>query len=177
MLQNLLPAMRKKEIRIEYYIRLSIVLLVFVNVVVLIGVVALFPSYMYVKSETEAVKEEYERYQAEVSANKELVEELVRHSYITTTLQEVLDEERFTDILNEVLLKRPEGVTVVGFSYSRTAHTMTLHGIAATRDLVAPFAQDLEESERFSSVPVPIADLAKNTDLPFQLQMTMSGYE
>ncbi len=174
MFQNLLSKNRKKELTVEYALRVLNMTLFFFILGIGVGVIALFPSYIHVKGEIEQKEREYSDRQTEVEANKKLSEELEYHQYMTYVLKDMLEQKKFTNIFKEVTDLRPERVTIIGFSYNRKENRMTLEGVAKTRDLVAPFARTLEESEYFELVPIPISDLAKNTDLPFTLDMQMA---
>jgi len=173
MFQNLLSKERKKELAVEYKLRTVNVMLYFFALGIVVGMVALFPSYMHVKGEMEQKEKEYSDRQAEVEANKKLSEELEEYSYRSYVLKNALEQRLFSDVLHDVVERRPEGVTLVGFSYDQKEDVVTLKGIASTREIVMPFVLSLEQSEYFESVSRPFADLEKDVDLPFTLTMRM----
>lgn len=135
------------------------------------GAVALFPSYVDVTSSLSTVEEELEKKKEEAEKNKELIDETVKGAYVINVLGKDYKSEKLTDYIKEISNKRPEGISIVGFSYNRDLNQLTLEGIAETRDMVAPFARTLETCEFFESVPVPIADLAGKENLEFRLNI------
>lgn len=170
MLQNLLTAHQKKMLKREYLIRLTIVITLLITSTFLFGIVALFPLYLDLSLEMTAKEKEIALHDEYVKENNELNKKVRETSLQMHTLQENLEREKFTTLIKETLETRPEGVTVVGYSYDRVERSFVLEGVASTRDLVSPYARSIESSPRFKEVPIPIADLARNINLEFRLR-------
>lgn len=169
MLQNLLSKKDKKKLKQEYFIRFSVVSALLVSGALGVGVVALIPSYVKVFEELSSQKKELAFRQESARDDKALNTEVSQSAATLTLLERELGGESITGLIDETLFRRPSGITVVGYSYDMEKRTLTLQGVASTRDLVAPYARSLEESELFEEVPVPFSDLAKNTNLEFML--------
>jgi hypothetical protein len=176
MLHNLLPLERKKEIKREYFIRLATVATILFSVVFLAGSIFLLPSYMEVKSALHAKKGEFEKRHKETEENVDLQNQIENTLYSITVLEDDLEKVRLTEYINTIFEKKPEGITVIGFSYNKAQKSISLQSISRTRDLVAPFARTLEASEYFSTVPVPISDLVGKTDLDFVLNIGINEF-
>lgn len=159
--------------RFEYYTRLTIVGTLLLSCSLGIGVIALLPSYIDVLMELDTQMKEIEARQENVENNKALNMEVSETAALIELLHREQTREKTADFIDEVLYARPEGVTVVGYTYDRTKRSISINGIATSRDLVVSYAKKLEEKARFSSVPVPIADLAKNKNLTFRLQVKL----
>jgi hypothetical protein len=169
MLHNLLPVEHKKKLKQEYLLRSVTVWSLLMSGAFLVGFVALVPSYVNTVWELEAVEQEYQEKLA-LAQNAENQEATIMET--TEMIQVFLHEhqqEKITFILSEILRVKPEGIYITGFSYNRGNRNVLLEAVSAKRDLVAPYARALEENEIFTTVPIPIADLAKNTDLSFRL--------
>ena len=177
MLQNLLSKYHKKRLKEEYYLRFSTVASLLLAVAVGIGVVALIPAYASVASDLRASKAEYDLRKEMERDNEQSVAEVQKTKRILELLEAEYEKEKVTATIDDVFALRPEGITIVGFTYTRSANNATLEGVAATRDLVAPFARSLESGTRYTNVPVPISDLAQNTDVVFRLDMSVAEEE
>ncbi len=174
MFHNLLPNSRKKELKQDYYFRVASVTLFALSVAVVVGIVSLIPAYANIYEQLESGKTEFESRKNDNKDNKDLIKEANKNAVVIDTLQNSLQKQKLTDLLNEVLVDVPDGINIVGFSYDRNAGTLVLEGFAKSRSLVAPYARSLEESPLFESVPVPISDLAKSSDLEFHLSIKLS---
>ncbi|HCC05530.1 TPA: hypothetical protein DEP58_04505 [Patescibacteria group bacterium] len=173
MLQNLLPKEQKKILEREYYVRLATVVAFTLAGAVIVGCVALVPAYMQVAGELRLREATYELHQKDVEDNSSLVQEVSQSSLMLTFLEEKYSQEKLTTLLDEVFKERPSGISITGFSYKRNDSVLALQGIASTRDLVVPFARALEANQYFEEAPVPISNLAKNTNLDFNLSIIL----
>lgn len=177
MLQNLLSKQAKKATTQEYYLRLVTVCMLTFSVAVIAGLAALLPAYMNVVGELKLSENEQLARQQDKQDGAELLKEIAEGKYMIAFLEKDLKKEKCTELLFEALKERPEGISITGFSYNRVEKVMTLEGVAATRDLVVPYARALEANEHFVNVPVPIANLAKNTNLDFRLSLGIASTE
>lgn len=174
MLQNLLQPEQKKELDIEYYVRLLTVTALMLTGAVIIGATALIPVYMQVIGEMSVNEEKYEMLKENIDDTKLLTDEVSRSSTMMALLEEKSSQVKLSTLLTEVLSVRPHGITITGFAFSATSKTLSILGIASTRDLVVPYAQTIETNKYFEKAPVPISNLAKNTNLDFQIAIVLA---
>lgn len=170
MLQNLLTVKKKKQLKQEYLFRLATIVALLLSASFFTGIVALVPLYFDVSLEVTAKEKEITLHDEYVKENLELNNKVENTSLQMYSLQESLTREKFSTLINETLEPKPEGITVVGFSYDRAGRSFIVEGVSATRDLVSPYARSIESNERFKEVPIPIADLARNVNLEFRLR-------
>lgn len=170
MLQNLLTVRQKKKLKREYLFRFATIATLLLSASFLTGVVALVPLYFDVSLEVTAKEKEITLHDEYIKENLELNNKVEKTSLQMHSLQESLIRERFSTLINETLEPRPDGITVVGFSYDRIGRSFIVEGVSATRDLVSPYARSIESNKRFKEVPIPIADLARNINLEFRLR-------
>ena len=173
MSQNLLSKQHKKELKAEYIFRLVTIASIVLSTSVLVGVVALLPTYIHVIDELGLYREEQSEKEQENHENKELANELDYGVYILDLLEVDLKKEKFSTLINEVLEERPNDIRIIGLTYDRNNKRATFKGIADTRDLVVPFSKKIESNPSFSEATVPISDLASNVDVVFNLRISI----
>jgi Tfp pilus assembly protein PilN len=173
MLHNLLPPLEKKAIRLEYRMRFGTVLLVLLVGSVGVGVVTLLPTYIALRAEVDTIRTSFEGSVAHATSGVAYVQEkqesIQALKHTMGIFEGLYEEEQLTQLLTNALTVRPEAIMIGGVVYDRTAHTLVLEGVSATRDALVTYARTLEETVVFGRVPVSISDLAKNTDIRFRL--------
>lgn len=174
MLQNLLPNEQKKSLEVEYYTRLVTVVVLLLAGSVMIGIFALVPGYIHIIFELQTQEKLLESQKENIEDTRSLAQELSQSSAMLTFLEKETSQEKLTTLLREVLRERPSGIVLTGFSYNRNNAKLSLQAVAATRDLVVPYTQAIEASTYFETAPVPLSDLAKNTNLEFHLNVTVA---
>ncbi len=175
MLHNLLSKKIKKRIRKEYYLRRVVIGSLLFSGTVVVGLVALIPAYVDVSSELSFYESEYEKRQGDGDNDAILLKKVSEDVFVVDTLEQEFEKEKLTKLLNEVMRLRPDGIRIVGFSYNRNGSSLTLEGVAETRGVVESYAKILEKSEYFYEVSDPVGDLAKKTNLTFNLSLTIDG--
>lgn len=176
MRHNLLPKDIKKKLRTEYYMRVLNVNLLLLSAILGLGTVALIPPYMKVTTERSALAallehETAQRAEEGTTAPEDL---LAGTKNTIVALREKLDHPLFTEIVTTTLSVRPEGIALVGLSFDRKNNAFVVEGIAATRDALVVYKDALEHVPGVHNVTSPISNLAKNTNLPFQISFTFA---
>jgi len=173
MLHNLLPKGRKDQMKIEYYTRLGTASALLTATALILGVFALIPTYLNLTSEVATLTQEVEHHSTNAEESKALAAEVRESAEVLRFLEHKLKNTRLTDILEAALEVRPEGVVITGFAYDRKTGQLTVEGVADVRELVVTYTKDLELHEMFTKVPLPVSDLARQTNVPFNLQITV----
>ncbi len=171
MLHNLLTQERKKLLRADYLARAATVAALALIVSVAIGALALVPAYFYLTEEIHAADATSDEQDTKADDTAERHATLVKSAALLTQLGGTLDEEQVTAVVSDAFAARVSGIAITGLAYDRGTHQLTLHGVAADRNALVSYTKALEQSSRFTNVPLPIADLAKNADLPFQFNV------
>lgn len=176
MRHNLLPKDMRKKLRTEYYLRALNVSLLLFSVVLALGAVALIPPYFRVTTELSGVTAllEYETAQRAEESATAPEDFLAKTKSTITALQEKLDHPPFTDIVTTTLVVRPEGIALTGLSFDRKNNAFVVEGTAATRDALVVYKDALTRVPGIGNVTSPISNLAKNTNLPFQISFTFA---
>lgn len=174
---NLLTDDGKGVVRREYRTRLIAVFLWMCTSVLLLGALALLPSYFLSAAKQEAATEELALIAspsggsagtpaAELSLAREMLLAL------SATLSDIQPSQRITDML----AVRPAGITVLQFEYTALSseETVRIQGVAANRDALIAFRKKLSEIPLVSSVELPVSNLAKSTKIEYVLTVHIS---
>lgn len=172
MQHTLIPLPDRKRLHREYVVRAATVLIFALSVSVLVGTIALFPAYVKALYYNRALQNDIsseEQLKLDDSLKK-VKAELAADSRLLTALASSTVEIRFSRILTEVISAR-ERVSITAFSVRQTDQrsvAITIKGIAPSRDDLLAFRSRLEKLMPDTTIDVPIAQLAKNVDPPFE---------
>ncbi|HEY4486402.1 MAG TPA: hypothetical protein VJB70_01545 [Candidatus Paceibacterota bacterium] len=173
---NLLPTSTRQSVRREYVSRLSIVTCIMLSCAIVIGIVALLPSFFL-----SFIKE------SELVEQKAIVDKaalLRKESDIETTAGAINkkielfnsgSEEKLlpSGIIQAATLARGE-VRLNGFFYQKTidkkrADKIIITGVATRREALIAFADELRKNVIIAEVDVPTANLIQSSDITFSI--------
>lgn len=174
---NLIPPEAEKVAKHEYILRVGGILAFLLSAVLLIFTIALVPTYVLIsaqidtsiqQTEDAGLDEEFKKADAEVVLTKAFID------HIRTKEQRVQPSVIIESITDAV----PPGISLGLFVTKQNEKTgviekIDLQGIASTRELLAQFKSAVEEASLFVKAEVPIADLARDTNLPFTMSITL----
>jgi hypothetical protein len=173
MFHNLLTKEQKKALRWEYITRLGAVFTFAIAAGVLVGIVALFPVYIDLRTDLAMLHEEAARYETESAEEVALpFDTLANTGSLVSRLDLVLEAEAVSNIITNIFELRSAGIAITAISYERDASRVAIEGTAETREALVGYVRAVREAPHFSDVTDPISDLARSTDLTFRLQFT-----
>jgi hypothetical protein len=155
----------------RYKLRLAAIHLGLLTIVFLIGTALSIPVYVLLESKLSATKleqgtpivagEKPDTIQNEVAAIKEKL------SLISKDNSEI----PLTSVIEKLLSKKTEDIIFYSISLKRNAEmgTITIGGIASTRDALVAFSKRLQGEPSFSGVNLPVGSLTKSKDVPFNI--------
>lgn len=174
---NLIPPEAEKVVKREYVFRVGGTLALLLGGVFLVLTVALIPTYVLVGAQIHASlgetngndsdAEAFERADAEVKTTKDLLRQLQKTSP-TISISDAVEEVRNLAPVSVVFK------TIVVDNASGEVDKIQVQGVAPTRDAIARFKTSLESSSIFTKAEVPIADLARDVDVPFTVTITVA---
>jgi hypothetical protein len=171
---NVLPETWKKEIRSEYSLRRWIVIACCLLFVEACCLVLLFPSWLvssYKESEEHSQIEQLARVSS--SKNIDFISVLIGSTNAKLqVLDTVLPDNRVVPVLDAVISHRSTGIRLVRFSYAvgpKQGSTVTLGGIAATRESLVAFVKSLQKDDSLKAVDLPVSNLAQDADIQFTI--------
>lgn len=176
-LTNLLPEERARSLRQLYFLRLTVVSILLLSGVAIVHGVLLLPSYLYVRAQIEERTTALATLTAALTGSEELeissrVAALTEDSAYLARLATV--PKASTAISAIIALPRP-GIRLTGFSFAPKEGeeaTMTVSGVAATREALRTFEQSLSDEPYISTADLPISAYAKERDIAFTITLT-----
>jgi hypothetical protein len=98
----------------------------------------------------------------------ELSQRAQEASKIITTTKAIIEASKYPqDILNPIFAARPEGVVLSDYKIDMETGKVTLSGIAANREALLGFKENLEKNEDFSLIQIPVSSFEAEADLEF----------
>ena len=183
---TLLPEKEAGALRLEYKIRILIVLLFFVSSAVIVGIISLIPGYVIssIKENELTSKLEELKKSKEARGIDATIVELKQGSDILRQIQQDVKESSFANaIQNTVSAKLPKAIfaSMQISSIAETNSTSTndssyevlIQGKSATRESLLEFKRNIEKNPIFSKVEFPIPDLTKTKDVAFAIKVKL----
>ncbi len=171
---NLLPKSALKIVRREYGVRILVIALLVATFNLFAFALLTLPTDFLIQSlqknissnleDAMATEKSYLALRAKVSETNSLIALLSERSDVRCTdLMSTLDEFSGNDVfISEFAFGKQDGVVV-------------LTGVANSRASLSGFRNTLESSDIFSSADLPLSNLAKDSDIPFTMTVTMSN--
>lgn len=173
---KLLTEEERQKVAHEYAMRRSIVMLGAFILVLVVGMAGLFPSYVL---SSIRYNEALERTKV-TSGDQQRNDDLSLQIWLKETnrklqlLSPVPDIDRPSNFIKKVLDQRDVGIAVTGFSLIKTKDKtmLAVNGVAANRQSLITFENNLRSSGDFAEVVSPISNLAKDKDIDFQIRFS-----
>lgn len=172
---TLLPEQQKKKLFRQYRTRLTVVFLVFLSSFFAFNIALLFPSYISLRSEKLSYENEY----ADLSKRIESKDKQGLTPVMNQVQSDVMlaDPDR-TDVyraINLILDHTTTNISLLSLNYirgSKSDSTLTIQGVARERSDLIMFSNNLKKELLFTSVDLPISNLAKQSDSKFNITLT-----
>ncbi len=171
---NLLPRPEKMAIKKEYKMRVYLVTLMFAFFITVVSLIVILPSFIlshYRAQITVPV--------AKVSTTTEESQSIANTIKLTKELTEVLKPEEAksqpTDLLDVIIKDKTAGNTITSFAYSKDDKgdvKIVIQGLAQTRQSMLAFTNAVQKEVLVDNVNLPIANLTKDTKIPFSFEVT-----
>lgn len=151
-----------------------ITILVFISIFFIINIILLFPSYISLRTEKATYKSESDALskQIEVKDKEGLT---VTMNQIQSDLSLVKpDETEIYRAINAILNQTTTQISILSLNYTRggkSPSSISIQGIAKDRASLLTFSNNLKKELLFTSVDLPVSNLAKQTDVKFNLTL------
>ncbi len=174
---NLIPKEEKTHITEEYRRRL---LVIFLLLLLCSSTAALFlslPTYVLLEAKHKTVLESLEIAKRLSLERRDVETETAvrnlndRISVVLSSLQ----KRSVVDIVSVVVSKKIEGIHIQRISYDERQNNgiILVSGVASNRERALSFVKELESSQIFSKVDLPVGSLVKERDLSFLISATL----
>lgn len=175
---NLLPENLRNRIKKEYRFRLAIVVLLFIILSQISFIIFLFPSWLisFYKEKDFMVKSD------EISKTISALDVASTTSFIRTlnekllNISDAMEYPLIIPIYNSILSVRSSSIRLGSMYYTATdsnSAVVTISGISDKRDSLVSFTESLRKIESFSSVDLPISNLAKDKNIDFTISINI----
>ena len=175
---NLITEKQKKKVRWEYQLRLISASLVLISLLGLFLLAYVIPYYISVSKKDLVVAD---KFQSVISVeNKENVGESVSR-IVNRTLDEMAVAETYSQKSDQasngfikIINSQNDNIQVSRLSFSlinKDQAQFLISGVSKNRDGLVSFVEALKSEAGFASVESPISDFAKDTNIPFTVNI------
>lgn len=176
---NFLPPEAKSAVKREYIVRTMSVWALLLAVVTAVWALLLAPTYILLMQELGALGLEVVRMEDARGAQAYAAAraELEKAQLLARELNAAPGGHTASTVLEHIQEAQTSSITLSGFSYEYTgavAKSVTVRGVAATRETLIQFSAALERDPLFARADVPVSDLAEGRNLPFTLTIAFS---
>lgn len=174
---NLIPPKGHKAAKYEYYLRVAATFCFLFSGVFILLVVAMIPTYVLVGAQIDAFETEKQQLVESSTALTSADAEVKLTKEILAQFKRLPERPESSAIISEILSVAPAQISFTSFiisAHEKTVDSVQLRGQAPTREALADLKRDLEGSDMFEKAEVPIADLARDVDVPFAITVTLS---
>lgn len=174
---NLLPTDARKQVLTEYWLRVVSVWLLLCTAVGILILVLLFPSYILLELQLQARQDTYQQVEVEQENFTQAQAEIRQTNAKAALLADVSDKMLFTEVLDALDVVQAETIFVRSVGMKRTegvVETVTVQGEATTRDALAAYRNRIEAAPLFAEAELPLANLARDKEVPFSITVTLT---
>ncbi|MFA6338604.1 MAG: PilN domain-containing protein [Candidatus Paceibacterota bacterium] len=175
----LLPNSQKVILNKEYTLRFIVVVFMFMFATFLIATFLLIPSYRLLTTTEDVILESKNmilRSSSEKS-NKNISLAISETKGLLTLLTSESENIKSTEVFEKILSSRPTGIRIntISFEEQKGGSSLVLiNGISDNRSDLINFSQTLRKESGFSSVDLPISNLAKDKDIVFSITIKVN---
>jgi hypothetical protein len=160
----------ERVVKKEYWIRLVTILFFLLGLCALIGSVLLLPSYFLTFTKQKILERTIgSLHTVEIQEYEVLGEVLVATQQKLSMMAESSGEE-VSQVVADIILYKPAGISISAFMFEHHDRArLSINGIAVDRESLLAFKETLEGQEMFTSVELPVSNLAKDRDIDFSI--------
>jgi len=176
---NLLPENLKSFIRSEYKMRRLVLALFFVILIELSLLIFLFPTWLESGARERAVVKQSDL-ASESLKNSDInpATSVIKDTNIKlSVLNTALNYPELTPLVDKILDQKTSSISVTQITYntvSTSTASITLSGVSKTRESLVAFVKKLQDTNSFKKVDLPISNLAKDKNIEFSLNLSIS---
>ncbi len=175
---NLIPIKEKKELIKFFYLRFLIVLLYMFGFSIIILFIIILPSYFIsmVQLSDATMKLETQKKEPIPEVDQNTLD-LIKDVNNKLSLVEKAENNKFEisqKVIKEIILNKMPDIKINEFSFQNDqikGKTISINGIAPSRERLLLFRQALEEDKAFLSVDLPISNFIKGSNIQYYLNL------
>lgn len=175
---NLIPPDARKMVQIEYWVRVVSVWLILMSIASVTLVALLLPSLVLVRSQLDAYENQYQHASEQNDSYAQLEEEVALANAMAAHLIDNEYGNLFSLLLTELNTISGEKIDLdyIGMSRADDAkvNSISINGSAHSRAELVAFRDRIEEHTSFETAELPLSNLAKDVDVPFNITIITS---
>ncbi len=175
---NLIPPKAKKDLRLEYWVRVVSVWLLIWAAALFAGALSLLPVQVLISTQTAVHEDTAEQASEKVTDYASISTTLVQASLQAKYVQEQGAVGALSDYISRFQSLTNENIRINNISISRGEigiKPIAISGTADGRQDLASFRDRLLDLEDVVEVDLPISNLAKDKDINFSVTVTLSN--
>lgn len=175
---NLIPPTAKKQIVVEYWVRVCSVWVILWSVCLMISAVLLWPTYVLIVGSSTAYADSVADASERTAEYESISQSLSRASKQAQTIVVSERQPNLSLIFADITAVSGQGVGVSGVTLNRNDQGVApvqVQGEASSRQSLAAFKDRLESILYVAGVDLPIENLAQNQDIEFNLTININN--
>lgn len=175
---NLIPTLAKSRLIKEYWVRAVTMWLFLWSIAVLLGMFILIPPYVLTNSQVSAYKDSAESATKKIANYEAVSAELARSVAWARTVRENFAYPTTSEYITFLRSLERDEITISHISITRVereVEAIVVAGTANDRQALAAFRDILVAQEVVSAVDLPLSNLAKDKDIPFEVTITIDN--
>jgi Tfp pilus assembly protein PilN len=178
---NLIPNQDKKNMAKNFYLRLTALSFGMFGICVLFATASMLPAYFMslTKKNFAEIKLETQKNEVVPAPDQQSLA-TIKSLNLQLSLIENVEKNKFyvsQRIIQEIISQKMSDIKISQISYQIDpikGKTVNITGFAPSRERLFSFQQALQADTNFKSVDLPISNFLKNTDIQFNLVLTLS---
>lgn len=176
---NLLPPERQRTLSKEYFLRLGVVVIIFVTVLALAAALLLLPTYVLLAASARAKQAHLATIEASFFSTEgtALSVRLAALSASAATLAALARAPSGSAVIRTALAVPRPGIVLSDFSYTPAEGTargmLVISGTALTRDALRGYQLALSSAPFAESAHLPVSAYAKDSNIGFAITITL----
>lgn len=173
---NLIPPEGQHLKKFEYWTRVLTTWGWLLSGVFVTAAFLLAPTYVLLQGQLKVLHTEAEEKSGSGQTFAEIRKKVETANATIAQLGETGSRPEISGIITSIREVANPGIALSRFEirHNNPETHLQIQGTASTREALAAFKTDIERSPVFESAIVPIADLAKDVELPFVITITLS---
>ena len=170
---KLLPEKIRTRVEHEYAMRLGVAILTGLLFAIVVGIVGLLPSYLLFNIEERRMQDEIIAIGG-LEAHPEIItlrKWLSGTNLKLSLLDPSLDVDRPSTYIAKALEEKIGGIRVYTIGWSKNSGAISISGEAMDRQALLDFEKELNTSDKFAEVAIPVSNLAKTRDIAFKVEL------
>jgi len=171
---NLIPPQAKRNIMIEYWVRVVSVWLGLLGTAALTIAALNVPVYILIQNQLQTYNSVYEEASAQKTSFEKIEADIVLANNTAVLLATARNVHPLVMFIEEIERIASEAVDINNFILKRKGNTLEsiqVSGVATNRETLLRFSDDMEAHDAFLSAEIPLSNLAKDSNIPFTVNV------